>query len=392
MIGTYQTFRSLERERYVSPAWFEREMSAIHGRCWLYGCHLSEIPGPGSFVLRAVPPNESIIIVHGSDGKVRALFNVCRHRGSRICDDVAGTVGRLRCPYHNWTYGLDGTLLVAPQARDGDNFSYFDYGLDQAHVEVWKGHVFINLGPGTPEALAPRLGAAAPDLEAFQPTRHKVAARRTYSIAANWKLVMENFWECYHCPTGHREFCFAADVAGLNESDFGDLAGPGEEVPLVIEGPLPLKPGMRTLSVDGAPVCNRALGDFHRDPDANSRAATTGFLLRHCTAATYFEDHAFILDFQPIDVARTDLVTRWLVHEDAIEGRDYEVERLIEVFDITNRQDVALSERNQAGVRSSHYRPGPNSMANEAGVHEFLRFCEQRLAAAAEADAGHGAI
>jgi glycine betaine catabolism A len=256
-----------------------------------------------------------------------------------------------------------------------------DYGLDRAHVEVWNGHVFINLDPGCPSPLGPQLQAAAPDLVDFEPLRMKVAARRIYPIEANWKLVMENFWECYHCPTGHPEFCFAADVAQLNESDFGDLAPPGQEIPLVIEGPLPLKPMMRTLSVDGSPVCSHPLGQFPVLSPSHSRAATTGFLIRHCTAATYFEDHAILLDFQPVEVSRTDLVMRWLVRDDAVEGRDYEVERLIALWDVTNRQDRDLSERNQAGVRSSRYRPGPNSIDHEPGVYEFHRFCEERLAA-----------
>jgi Rieske 2Fe-2S family protein len=136
---------------------------------------------------------------------------------------------------------------------------------------------------------------------------------------------------------------------------------------------------MHTLSMDGAAVCDRALGDFSSDPGISGKGATAGFLLRHCTAVTYFEDHAIILDFQPVNVRRTDLVMRWLVHHDALEGHDYRVDRLIEVFDITNGQDRELSERNQAGVQSFRYRPGPNSFATESGVHEFHRFCDQCL-------------
>lgn len=381
MVMADRTFHSLVRDRYLNPAWFDREMAAIHHRQWLYGCHLTEIPVTGSFVVRNVAPYESLVIVRLAEEAVRAFFNVCRHRGSRICDEAAGTVRHLRCPYHKWTYGLDGQLLRAPHIADGDGFSYSELGLDQAHVEIWGGHVFVNLDTGTPAPLGPQLDAAAPALSRFQPARTKVAVRRTYPIAANWKLVMENFWECYHCATGHPEFCFAADVAALNDSDFTDVADPGSDVALVIEGPLPLKPTMRTLSMDGSLVCNRLLGNFSVAPRAGETGATAGFLLRHCTAATYFEDHAIILDFQPVAPTRTELVMRWLVHEDAVEGRDYKVERLVAVFDITNRQDCELSERNQAGVQSVRYRPGPNSFAHEAGIHEFHRFCDQCLAA-----------
>ena len=374
------SFAGLPRERYITQAWFDREMGAIHHRNWLYGCHLSELAAPGDFVIRRVAPYDELILVHAANGAINAFFNVCRHRGSKICIQPSGHVTRFRCPYHSWTYDLDGRLLGSqgkafpePPPREG-------VSLIPAVTEVWRGHIFFALGPDRPLAISPQLDASAPDIGLFTPERTKVAAKKHYQIHANWKLVMQNFWECYHCPSGHPEFCFAADVDALYNSDFGEVSAANAAVPPVVEGPLPLKAGMDSLTMDGRPVCRRPLGSFGLpDVSAVTSPRTAGIILRYSTALTYFADYGICLDFQPISIDQTRLVTRWFVDEDAQEGLDYRVPELMQLWDITNEQDGVFAELNHAGVMSTRYVPGPHSLRLEPGILGFLQFCEQEI-------------
>jgi len=369
----------LSRNSYMSPAQFQHELLAIHHVSWLYGCHASEVGLPGEFVTRQVGRDDSIIIVRGEDGQVRAFANLCRHRGSRLCHEDHGHVRRLVCPYHQWRYATDGNLLSANRMRDGIDLNFADHGLVAIAAETWGGHVFICLSdPQAP--LAPLLSAAAVGLSDYSPEATKVAARRCYPIAANWKLVMENFWECYHCAARHPEFSAIADVGGLEDTDFGTVTEPGAALSPVIGGALPLKPGFTSLTLDGRPACRRRFGRFQSEIAVSDPVQTTGFILRHSTAVTYFPDHGIVLDFQPRGVDQTLLVARWLVPADAVEGQDYVTENLVALWDITNIQDGVLAEGNAAGVRSSFYKPGPISRAHEPGIHEFHRFCAAALA------------
>ncbi|MBT5434675.1 MAG: aromatic ring-hydroxylating dioxygenase subunit alpha, partial [Rhodospirillaceae bacterium] len=196
---------SLEQPFYTDRSIFERDLERVVAPQWLFVEHISALPEPGDYVLFEVA-GESIIIVRGRDREVRALFNVCRHRGSRICLEPKGNVRTLTCPYHAWVYDLGGALLRAPLMAD--DFDAGDWSLHACHVHVWEGMIFINLA-GEGEEVADFNEIA----EAFErytlPYRlgdAKVVHRETYPTDANWKLAVENFRECYHCAAAHPEY------------------------------------------------------------------------------------------------------------------------------------------------------------------------------------------
>jgi len=364
-------FVGLPRDLYLSEDQFERELERLFTATWQYACHSSQIADPGQFLVREVGPNESLIVTRAEDGRVRALFNVCRHRGSRICDTVTGNAKRFTCPYHQWTYGLDGRLLGAPRLRDGEGLDYADHGLHEAQASEWRGHVFVNLSPTPASPIAAELEAMCGDLGAFAPERCRVAHEAVYSVNANWKVLLENFWECYHCATGHLELCRTMDVSALYDAEFGTLFD--ETPPQVERAGLPLKPNAATVSMDGELVSTALLGSFSGGP-VPTPAPTSGFILRATTAASYFVDYGIIHDFRPVSVDQTNVLCQWIVRGDAVEGRDYEHDRLVELWETTNRQDWPLCERNFAGMRSTRFTPGPQSMAWEPGIRAFHQY------------------
>ena len=194
---------SLEQPFYVDPAIFQLDMARVYLRQWLFAGHCSRIPNPGDYFLYNIA-GESLIIIRQPDQTVGALFNVCRHRGSQLCLAEQGCAKKLVCPYHAWVYATDGTLLAARHMPD--DFDKSSYGLHRAHVQVVEGLIFVCLAPE-----APPFAQVAADITAFfaphQLTKTKIGHQERHVTQANWKLVLENFWECYHCGPTHPEFC-----------------------------------------------------------------------------------------------------------------------------------------------------------------------------------------
>jgi Rieske 2Fe-2S family protein len=354
---------SLPREHYVSDEWFARDMEHVFGRRWVYGGHVSEVPAPGDFLVREIG-DESVIVVRSETGALHAIFNVCRHRGARFCQEEKGSVGRFICPYHQWTYALDGQLLKAPNFEALDTS---DWPLHRAHVEEWNGLVFVNIGEEAPEPVASIMHGAVADIAPFAIGECRIAHEVVYEVPANWKLVLENFFECYHCPSCHPEFMQAVDVADLFASEYGSISD-GVDHPYATYGRLPLRPSAKSLSVSGNYVSTKLIGDF-----AEGLASyVAGACLRPTTSVVACADYVRIIDFQPTAPMHTRVRCQWLVAHDAIEDEHFRVAELIEVWDATNRQDWYLCEITQQGVRSSRYVPGPHNPSREPGVERFL--------------------
>lgn len=389
MVSTQQPGWSLERPFYTDPAIFDADLEKIFLRGWLCAGHTCRIPKPGDYFTYAVG-NESIIFIRDHEEKVHALFNVCRHRGSRICIQESGSARKLVCPYHQWVYNADGSLMKArhmPEDFDGANF-----GLHRSHCRVAEGLIFTCLAETAPD-FASFERDIVPRLKPYALEQVKIGHSRQYEVRANWKLIVENSRECYHCGPGHPQYCravgFAAAIdsprAAEEDSRISDerrenlkrLGIDSSSIPFDPEGwhhcrRFFLRNGFVTESMDGKPVAP-VLG---RLTDRNVGVlAVVGLpnLLLEVSG-----DYAMLMRVSPVSSVLTRIEMDWLVHPDASEGTDYEVDRLTAFWRLTAEQDWKLCEDNQLGVNSSWYQPGPYA-PDERGVKHFVQWYLKQL-------------
>ena len=381
-IHDHRPGHALARDFYTDPGIFERDMERMLLRHWFCAGHVSSIPRAGDYWVVDLG-SESVIIVRTAAGEIRALLNVCRHRGSRLSSGRSGKAasGRLTCPYHAWTYDLDGNLLIARQMPE--SFRRADFALRTLAVRVIEGLIFITF------AKEPLDLAAAEDALARSAGVHgwataKVAHREMYSIKANWKLALENYMECYHCTPAHPEFAkrhvYArpaesaaeleragrrrAEALGIVVPDidrYGNAAGPGSESVSVMRSAL--HDGLASATDDGRSVA-RLMGSFSAS-DGNS----TYFDIGPISDFLAYPDHGVIYRFIPRTVDHTEMEVIWLVHREAVEGVDYEVERLTWLWKTTSAEDKKIVEMNQAGVNSRFFEPGPYSLQETYAGH-----------------------
>ena len=367
---------SLAREFYTDPDIYERDIERIFLKSWLYAGHQSEIRNAGDWFLYELA-GESIIIARGLDGEIRAMLNVCRHRGSRICLEQKGCAKRLICRYHGWTYELDGKLAGA--SRMGDDFDKSDISLKRIHVELLDGMIFVNFAD-QPASFDPVREGLADCLRPYDLAGARVAHRQSYPIKANWKLAVENYCECYHCAPAHPEYSRGHSLAHqgmrsgeLYESVMARASACGLSADCVNlmyhDAPgfgadfgydrYPLIRDHLTGSEDGQPVAP-LLGSI-RDYDGGATDLQVGpvlFGLMYC-------DYVVLYRFTPLSIDSADCDITWLVRGDAEEGRDYDRDKLTWLWDVTTHADKAIIERNQQGVNSRYYVPGPlSSMEN----------------------------
>lgn len=379
----------LTRPFYTDHRIFEREFERFFADAWLYAGHASELPQVGDYLLVEFA-GESIIVVRGGEDRFNALLNVCRHRGSRICGEP-GHGRRFVCPYHGWTYGLDGTLLAA--AEMPPNFHRQGHGLRPVHCENLAGLLFVNLA-AEPVPFAALAEELAPALASYRLEHTQVAARKRYPIAANWKLAIENYCECYHCRPAHPEYARGhalATPAGLDKASraradelaaAAGLLGDTFDRAWRAAGRFGaerqhqrylLKEGHLTGSRDGRPLAP-LLGEL-REPVGVATDIQVGpmlFGLAYC-------DHVVLYRFLPLGVRETSCEVSWLVRDEAEAGRDFDPEALTWLWDVTTRADQRIIEANQAGVASRFYEPGPFSTMEDF-TDRFVQWYLDRLA------------
>jgi len=365
---TYAT--TLPRASYLSPAIFESEVERVLFRQWTFIAHESQLPRHGDFVVDEIA-GESVIVVRDGTGEVRAFFNVCRHRGYRFCERSQGHAARFTCPYHRWSYGPDGRLLNVPGSPDGELIDYSEWGLVPVHVERWHGLLFVALGGPTPAPLGPALDVHGADILPARPERLALASRDTYEVRANWKLLLENYLECYHCPGQHPELCssMALDAMYATTDGWeGAYAG----------GSTPLKPGRLTMSLDGGLV-STPLGDFAELDELPDGLGGGFMIVPFLTRIICHVDHVVVHVVRPLDAGRTRWVTHWYVDDRAVAGVDFDVDELTRVWRTTNQQDVALCEGTQLGVASRRFVPGPLHPRRESAIGAALEVYRQLM-------------
>lgn len=350
---------NLPREAYLSQDVYEQEIRKVLHRQWLLVGHVNSVRNPGDYFVKQVGP-ESIIFTRDKGGKVRAYFNVCRHRGFQMFEKGAKGCGEgIVCPYHKWTYDLDGALRRVPGSKNGQDFNFGDFPLHEAQVGSWEGWLFVWLGTDPAPSLESALNGFGPPekLRAAGSHNLKLAHREEYLVNANWKSMMENDMECYHCAHGgHPSLAVSCDYQAFYLDHEKGQAHEGDKY-------FPLRDGMATLSMDGARVSNIPLAPGGNDGDS------AGFLLwpMFCGVAM-FVDHAVTFELFPLAPDRTLFASEWYVHEDAVEGVDYDPHKVAELFHKTNLEDAAFGETNYKGIKSARFVPGPVHPRREAGV------------------------
>jgi glycine betaine catabolism A len=342
------SFTSLPARYYTDPDIFRDEIESFFFGSWICAGRSAEIPNTGDYFLREIGA-ESIIVVRDATDEVRAHYNVCRHRGTRMYVKPKGTLDRIQCPYHGWTYGLDGHLLGAPH-MDGTGFRREDYPLHCVETALWDGHIFIHMGKA-PRPLNRQLG----DLpEKFAPWRMqdlRLRKRIVYDVKANWKLIVLNFNECLHCPLVHPLLNRLTDYAGAdNESPAEGYAG----------GSMGFRDGAETMSVDGKRRREYLPGLAEED-----RAKVCYYAIYPNLLLSLHPDYMMVHTLWPGAVDRTEIVCEWHFHPSELV-----VDDAIEFWNTTNREDWKISELAQQGIQSRAYTPGPYSK-REGLLHAF---------------------
>ena len=380
---------TLPRGLYVSDDAFAFDTQVMLKSVWLYACTVAHVKNPGDYFVFELADN-SIIIVRGRDNKVRAFWNSCRHRGAKICLEQRGRAPRLMCPYHQWTYGLDGQLLAARSMAE--DFDKADHGLSPVALENVGGLIFICLTNNPPPI--DRVKADIVDqIAVYKLENLKVVVQDNYVENANWKLVMENNRECYHCDAGHPELISVLGTTGFGKDAPADAAlqatrdewrNLGIDRDL-IEFPdgwwhriarLKLANGAVTQSIDGKQACQKLIGPF-TEPERSSLSVWTQPNSWHHFCC----DHVVTFSLTPIAPDKTLLRTSWLVHEDAVEGVDYDPDHLAALWRKTNEQDGHFSAINHRGIANDGYVQGPYAL-EEKLVDEFKTFYVSRAKAA----------
>ncbi|HUG47067.1 MAG TPA: aromatic ring-hydroxylating dioxygenase subunit alpha [Candidatus Limnocylindria bacterium] len=353
---------------FHDPQVFAYEQEAWFARTWLCVGREEDVAQPGSYLL-ARSAGESVIVVRARDGVLRAFNNVCRHRGSTILDEpetgVSGRVVRIQCPYHAWVYELDGSLRRAPHTEQIQDFETAGYGLLPVRLESWQGFVFVNLDAEAPP-LAGYLADLPAHLERHAPGRLRRGRRIEYDVAANWKVIAENYSECYHCPGVHPQLNRLSPYdRGRNLESRGPWAG----------GWMELIEAAETMSTDG---------DSHGRPPL---AGITGedqrriyyFVVWPNLLLSLHPDYVMTHQVWPIDAEHSRVICEWFFEPATMARPDFDPTDAVDFWDQTNRQDWAVCERQQEGTRSRAYVPGRYSLMEDM-VHAFDLMVADRYA------------
>jgi Rieske 2Fe-2S family protein len=372
LIANHKPGHALEQRFYTDPKIYERELEKLVFRNWILAGHVSQWPESGDYRVLNVD-KESAIIVRGSDGRLKGFANVCRHRGSLVCLEQEGHVDKFQCPYHGWMYDIDGNLTAARNMDDG--FDKSTHGLKPVSVGEIYGLVLVCFDDNPP-SLEGAIRELKEPMAMYDFETLKVAAQKSYPIPANWKLSIENYQECYHCATAHPEYAKMHTMmlhgekrerASRHMYEKMEACGIKDfEIDFIDNGARPGEIGYgfwrsamfskyKTGSKGGEPVAP-LLGDI-KGYDGGQVDLCLGpfsFLL-------LYNDHVVCYVFKPVDHNSSNCEIYWLVRSDAEEGKDYDVDKLTWLWDVTTESDKEIIVNNAKGVNSKYYEPGPLS-------------------------------
>ena len=374
---------SLPRASFTSGAEFAREREAIFFRDWFCVGRAERLPAAGDY-LTADVAGESVLIVRGDDGGLRGFYNLCRHRGSRLVapeegephasqDDGTSAAGRgpaaatgcftgsIGCPYHAWTYGLDGSLRSAPFLPDLRSHRAA-LALHPVEVDTWGGFVFARLEPGCGPSLARSLGPVPGRVAAYDLAGLRAGARLRYEVAANWKVVLENYNECYHCGPVHPELCELVPEFARHGGDVDWAAG------------VPHRAGAYTFTSSGT----TARQPFPGLSEAE-RTRHFGELVLPNLLISLSADHVAAFTLWPRAAGQTTVICDFLFHPDELAAAGFDPADAVSFWDLVNRQDWLICERVQDGMTSRRFTAGYLAPMEEPSA-DVRRYVGARLA------------
>ena len=379
ILQTRRPFFTLPQSLYGDPEFFALDLDGVFQRQWVFVGPACQIPEAGDYFTVAIG-TASLLVIRDRSGGIRVFHNTCRHRGSKLCEAEQGRLSSIVCPYHLWTYDFTGKLRSAGRMHEG--FDPAEFGLLPVRKEIIEGMIYICLAENPPDISAYK-SALTQFLAPHDLAHGKLAHVAHVKIQGNWKLMMENSRECFHCPTGHpelaRSFITVYDSRGPEHVEgvpelwqrcerlgipYGDT-GRGHDQFRISR--LPLLKGSVSITMDGKAAVSRLLGNIPEGDIGSVRWAHYPSTFNHVLG-----DYAFFVRMLPVAPEVSLMSAYWVVDKDAVAGRDYDLANLIKVWDETNEQDRALIERNQRGVNSAGYRPGPYSQESEIGVIKFV--------------------
>lgn len=371
LIAQHKMGWTLGQEFYKSEEIFTIEVEKIFQDSWIFIGHQSQIPEVGDYFVYTLLAEE-VIILRGKDDNIHAFYNVCRHRGSRICLETSGSTKRLRCPYHSWTYNLEGNLIAAKSFPD--ELEKSDFSLHKCNLEIIAGMIFINFSDN-PQSIENLKRDLKEPFSMFGFEDLKIAAHKNYPIDSNWKLAIENYQECYHCAPSHPEYSLSHSLKIENEPEFDKAQAVMLETleacglkDISINHDFSRKEigqeqyaysryalfdGYVTGSKNGKPLApllgnitdyNQGCSDFNLGPVC--------YFLAYC-------DHMVGYIFTPTAQDKCQCDVYWFVKNDAIEGQDYDKDKLMWLWDTTTFADETIIVNNQKGVNSIKYQSGP---------------------------------
>jgi phenylpropionate dioxygenase-like ring-hydroxylating dioxygenase large terminal subunit len=345
--------RTLPARYYTDPELFKDELERFFCRMWICAGRAEQIAQPGDYFLREIG-EESIIVTRDDRGEIRAFYNVCRHRGTRMCERAEGKfAGRIQCPYHGWTYRLDGSLLGAPHMDSG--LRHEEYPLNRVQAGEWDGHVFINLDEMA-EPLREQLENLPEKFANWHMQDLRLYKRADYQVKANWKLIMLNYNECLHCPVLHPLLNkMTSYLCAENEQPHRNFIG----------GAMGFKDGVDTMSTDG-----KRRRSYLPDLSERERSEVQYYAVYPNLLLSLHPDYIMTHTLWPRAVDETTIICEWHFHPAEMAKPDFQAEDAVEFWDVTNREDWHISELSQAGIKSRAYKPGPYS-SREGLLHAF---------------------
>lgn len=354
--------KTLAQRYFVSPDVFAEEQARIFAAHWVGVGHQSQLARAGDYFVAEIA-RESVLVTRDQTGTLRGFYNVCRHRGTRLCEAPSGHAAAIQCPYHAWTYALDGRLVGAPHMDEVPDFAKAEYALHPVTLALWEGFIFLNLAQTT-----------KPLAEVFAPLKGKFihwnlpqlrsAKRVEYDVRANWKLIFENYSECYHCPGVHP---MLSQVSPYDSAENDLCAGP------FLGGFMSITKGA-SLTMSGK-ACALPVGDMK----AEDHARVFYYSIFPNLLLSLHPDYVMVHQIWPQSPERTLIQCDWFFQPAAFEHPNFHPEDAIEFWDVTNKQDWHVCEISQQGIASRAYRPGPYSPRESipaAWDREYLRALE----------------